>query len=291
MDKTPVSWLRRLSRLRRAQMKKLWFNFLLILLIGQLTGCRSLRGPQPFVFVQMCDTQLGFGGYEQDLQRFKQAVKQINELQPDFVVICGDLVNHAEEESFLDFILVKNKLAVPCYCAPGNHDVGNLPTAASLERYRKRIGKDYYAFEHKGAAFVVANTQLWKAPLAGESEKHDLWFKQALRDAAAKRQPVFVITHYPLFVKQPDEPDGYFNLPLEKRKELLADFERYGVVAMLSGHTHRTVLNEVAGIQLVASQTTSKNFDNQPFGFRLWHVGATRPYQQEFVPLNKPRND
>ena len=32
---------------------------------------------EPFTFVQLCDTQLGMGGYEHDINTFRQAVSQI----------------------------------------------------------------------------------------------------------------------------------------------------------------------------------------------------------------------
>jgi 3',5'-cyclic AMP phosphodiesterase CpdA len=147
------------------------------------------------------------------------------------------------------------------------------------------MGRDYYSFERSGCTFVVANTSLWKAPAEGESEKHDAWFKETLQAAADRKEPILVISHYPLFVKRPGETNNYYNLPTEKRRELLELFEKCGVVAHLAGHTHRTITNEFHGIQMVASQTTSKNFDQQPFGFRIWHAGGTRPYKQEFVPL------
>ena len=51
---------------------------------------------------------------------------------------------------------------MPCYTAPGNHDVGNIPNDTSLKYYRKTIGKDYYKFKNKGYSFIVTNTQLWK---------------------------------------------------------------------------------------------------------------------------------
>src|SRR4051812_23703651 len=97
-------------------------------------GCRSIT--HSFAFGQMCDPQLGMGGYKEDMQRFEKAVKQINELHPDFVVICGDLVNRSDRASFDDFNSIKRKFTVPCYCAPGNHDVGNSPTRQLLNQYR-----------------------------------------------------------------------------------------------------------------------------------------------------------
>ena len=248
---------------------------------GSRTGAR-----EEFVFVQMCDTQLGMGGYEHDVETFKQAVNHINMLKPDFVVICGDLINTTEDDqAFADFNGIKSGFEMPCYCAAGNHDVGNAPTAELLERYRALVGRDYYTLNHKGCVFVVVNTQLWKAPVEGESAKHDAWFKRALQAASERGAPVFVVGHYPLYLAEPDEAEEYFNLPVRKRKELLALFERHGVVAMLSGHVHRNIVNTHGGIQFVSSATTSRNFDGAPMGFRVWRIGTARPYAHEFVAV------
>jgi 3',5'-cyclic AMP phosphodiesterase CpdA len=237
-------------------------------------------------FVQICDTQLGFGGYEHNIISFKQTVKQVNTLNPDFVFICGDLVNDADEKSFADFNKIKNGFKAHCYCVSGNHDIGNEPTRESLKYYRTVVSKDYYSFEHKGYTFVIVNTQLWKAPLENVSDKHDSWLNATLVNAANKGSPIIVVGHYPLFLKDPDEEEEYMNLPVSKRKELLSLFVRSGVVAMLGGHTHRLIINDYKSIQLVNGETTSKNFDDRPLGFRMWHVGEeTRPYKHNFIPL------
>lgn len=241
---------------------------------------------EPFRFVQLCDTQLGFGGYEHDVHLFKQAVRQINALKPNFVVICGDLVNTPNDKSFDDFNQIKAGLRVPCYCAPGNHDVTGHPTPESLRYYREVLGRDYFAFEHKGCIFVVVNTQFWKVMVQDESEKHDAWFEATLRAASEKGHRVFVIGHYPLFVNNPDETEEYMNLPVDKRKELLSLFESRNVVAMLGGHTHRLIVNDYRGIQLVNAESTSRNLDECPVGFRVWHVGDTT-LEHEFVPLKE----
>jgi len=82
----------------------LQFNkYLIIVLLVFSISCTE-RKHKEFSFVQLCDTQIGFGsvGYENDLEKFKQAVVQINDLNPDFVVICGDLVNTPNDNSFSD---------------------------------------------------------------------------------------------------------------------------------------------------------------------------------------------
>jgi serine/threonine-protein phosphatase CPPED1 len=235
----------------------------------------------------MCDPQLGFTDYASDLGRFEQAIRQINTLHPDLVVICGDLVNAAKPQSFTDFNEAEARLTMPAYAAAGNHDVGNHPSHASLEQYRHLVGKDYYAVDHKGCLFVVVNSQLWKAPIAGETDKQDAWLAQTLEAAAKKQRRIFLVMHYPLFVKQPDEPEGYYNLPLPARRELLALLERYRVEAVLAGHTHTTSSNDYHGIQMVTSENTSRNFDKHPSGFRVWHVASHPPSPNEFVPLSK----
>ncbi len=240
-----------------------------------------------FKFVQMCDTQLGMGGYAHDVEAFERAVVQINTLNPDLVFICGDLVQDANDTSFRDFNRIKAKFKIPCHCAAGNHDVENQPTLASLKQYRQKVGKDYYAVEHKGYTFTVANSQLWKAPVRGESEKHDTWFIQTLAEAKSKNQPIIVVTHYPLFADGPNEGESYMNLPMAKRKELLVLFEDFGVIAHLSGHTHRYIANTYKEIQMVSGETTSRNFDQRPLGFRLWNAVPGNPLSQSFVKLEE----
>ncbi|WP_430809300.1 MULTISPECIES: metallophosphoesterase [unclassified Carboxylicivirga] len=265
---------------------KLQINkYLLIAVLIFSISCTE-KEDESFSFVQLCDTQLGFDseGYENDVDKFKRAVAQINELNPDFVIVCGDLVNIPVDSTFSDFKKIAAGLKMPCYNAPGNHDVGNNPTDSTLTYYRKTIGKDYYEFHHKGYSFIVTNSQLWKGNSGNESDRHDLWFKQTLKNQSAKNYPVVVVGHYPLFSEKPEEEEGYFNFPSLKRQELLALFSRNNVVAYLSGHAHKLIINNYDNIQMVSGETLSRNFDNKPFGFRLWQVSPDT-VMQNFVPL------
>ena len=247
--------------------------FAIIGLLIIATSCAK-QEPKPFSFIQLCDTQLGMGGYEHDIATFKQAVKQINDLDSDFVVICGDLVNDASDSTYVDFKQIMKGLKTPCYVAAGNHDVGNVPNDSTLKFYRETIGKDYYKFEHKAHSFVVINTQLLKVDVEKESVKHSNWVKDALVSLKGKQQPVFVIGHYPLYTVSPDEEEHYFNIPTAQRKEMLKLFKDNNVAAYLSGHTHRSTINNYENMQLVSGETTSKNLDSLPLGFRHWKVSS-----------------
>ena len=256
------------------------------LLLPWFCGVQALEACR---FVQLCDTQLGMGGYEADKIRFELAVKAINALDVDWVVVCGDLVNDgSDDQAVADFKRIATAFTIPVYLAPGNHDVGNEPTVESLGRYRKLQGADYYAAMEHGYKLVIVNTQLWKYPVPLESEKHDAWFTEELLKTARSETPTLIVSHYPPFVATPDEADDYFNLPPEKRKELLARVKGAGVKAWLAGHVHKNIVLEYEGIPVVASATTSKNFDGAPFGFRVWEANEDGTLTHRYEALEIP---
>ncbi|MBN2480634.1 MAG: metallophosphoesterase [Bacteroidales bacterium] len=246
----------------------------------------TVNAQQSFSFVQLCDPQLGMGGYEHDSLALCQAVQQINDISPDFVVICGDLVHEANDTSYGDFKFILSGLHAPYYAAPGNHDVENSPTNESLAYYRNTIGPDYYTMDYLNHTFVFVNSTLWMAPLEGEAEKQDEWLHEVMAKLKEEQRNVFVIGHHPLFLKTPEEQDVSSVIPPEKRAELLSLFSEAGVKAYLTGHTHMTVLNNFNGMMLVCGETTSLNFDDRPLGFRLWQVNESA-FSHGFVMLDE----
>jgi 3',5'-cyclic AMP phosphodiesterase CpdA len=262
------------------------YKSLAILLLFFVVSC-NCGGQKEFSFIQICDPQLGMGGYEHDVKSLHQAVEQINKLDCDLVVIAGDLVHHASDTAFNRFRSIIGELDVPCYLIPGNHDVGNIPNDSTLNYYRENLGKDYYTFTHNGYAFVMVNSQLWKYNIGEESDRHDIWLARTMDSLNDARIPVIVVGHHPMFLKLADEPEQYSNLPVEKRAGLLKLFESHEVKAYLSGHRHETLIRQYGEIQLVTGETTSKNFDKRPMGFRLWKVSADT-LMHHFVPLEGP---
>jgi len=94
------------------------------------------------------------------------AVRQWNQLQPRFVVICGDLVNDFPGEAqrdaqLMDFRECFRKLDpnIPLVLLPGNHDLLNRPTEQAVLQYRKDFGDDYFSFWVDGVMFLVLNVQ------------------------------------------------------------------------------------------------------------------------------------
>jgi len=268
-----------------------WFDYLIFsmvllgFVVGTVVGNDQAPVTEAFTFAQLGDPQLGWRGYEHDVTMFKKTVRLVNALKPDFAVIVGDMVNSFNDSSVKDFKDMAADFTIPYYCVPGNHDIGNDPTVSRLVSYRKAFGKDYFSFEHKGYTFVFANTSLWKVYVQGESETHDAWFKETLEAARDKNTPIFVVQHYALYKETPTDAEGYYTLPVDKRNELLALYEDCGVIAVLNGHFHETIMNEYKGILLVSGEGSCGHFDTRPLGFRIWHVESPTSLSHEFFPL------
>jgi 3',5'-cyclic AMP phosphodiesterase CpdA len=242
-----------------------------------------------FTFAQVCDVQLGMAGYAHDVASFMQCVAELNQLRPDFVLFCGDMAHETEDEgAFIHFNRLRAGLTMPSYCVPGNHDLGNEPTAELLARYRRLFGADRYAFDHKGMRFVMVNTQLWKSPLRGETQAQEEWIKGVLFESAEAGLPACVVGHFPLFTHNANEDEYYFNLPLGRREDLYKLYRDHGVRACISGHTHRNLCIGGDGPALVSSASTSHNYDSAPLGYRLWRVAAAALDHEYFGMAREP---
>lgn len=93
---------------------------------------------------------------------FEQAVKQADMLRPEFLINVGDLVEGytadsaevAREWGHIEQAV--NAMRTPFFYVVGNHDMGNQQM---LDYWRGKRGNPWYAFEWKGALFLVLDTE------------------------------------------------------------------------------------------------------------------------------------
>ena len=95
----------------------------------------GISAQTPFYFIQLTDPQFGMidknASFDKETALMEKAVKQINKLNPGFVVVTGDLVNegnNADQIKEFKRILATLRKDIPVYLTPGNHDVGQQPT-------------------------------------------------------------------------------------------------------------------------------------------------------------------
>ena len=143
-------------------------------------------------FIQMSDPQFGMFtknvGFAHETVNFDFAIATANRLKPEFVVITGDLVNEAGNTAQIaEYKRIAAKLdpQIKLYSVPGNHDVENEPTKATLASYRERLGPDYYSFRSGDIAGFVLNSNLQKSPnnVPEEAAAMEKWLRGELAKA------------------------------------------------------------------------------------------------------------
>jgi serine/threonine-protein phosphatase CPPED1 len=217
----------------------------------------------PFFFVQMSDPQFGMFAKDADLAQetanFELAVATMNRWRPAFVVITGDLVNKAGDvQQIAEYRRITAKLdrAIPLYSVPGNHDVENDPTPASVEAYVRHIGPDHYSFRSGSLAGIVLNSTLIHTPAKAAAlyEAQLTWLRAELaRLKSTGARHLVVFQHHPWFLADPDEADQYFNIPLERRGVHLSMFREAGVKYLFSGHYHRNAGGRAGEIEMTTT--------------------------------------
>jgi 3',5'-cyclic AMP phosphodiesterase CpdA len=248
----------------------------------------------PFFFVQMSDPQFGMFtkdvGFAQETANFELAIATMNRWKPAFVVITGDLVNKAGDAAQIaEYLRIVGKLdrAIPLYSVPGNHDVENEPTPASVAAYIRRIGPDHYSFRSGSLAGIVLNSSIIHTPVKAPAlyEAQLSWLRSELaRLGGTGARHLVVFQHHPWFLENADEADQYFNIPLERRGMHLSLFRESGVKYLFSGHYHRNASGRSGEVEMTTTGPVGKPLgEGSQSGLRVVTVrdsGLTHRYYQ-----------
>jgi 3',5'-cyclic AMP phosphodiesterase CpdA len=148
---------------------------------------------------------------------FHRVSEYIDAKRPDLVVNSGDLTFDAPTNpDDLEFAReLHAALPAPCRYLPGNHDIGDNPTAvgpppsqptteADRQAFLSAFGEDRWRFEAGGWCFIGLNSQVMNTGLASEAEQFD-WLASQL--ATVNGKPVALFLHKPLYLNSPDDPE------------------------------------------------------------------------------------
>ena len=250
---------------------------------------------QPGFFIQMADPQLGMFGsplvlalfgmtwnddsFQVDAELFERAIAHANELEPGFVIICGDLVNrvgHAGQIAEFQRIAGTLKPSIPLYLVAGNHDVENEPTTESLGAYREIFGPDWYSFRQGDVYGIVLNSQLIDAPEHVPDDAADqlAWLREELiRAESSGAQHLLVFQHQSYFLENPDEADQYFNIEEGARAVYLDLLKKSNVEAVFAGHYHRNSGGSDETLEMITTGPVGRPLGDDPSGFRIVEIG------------------
>ena len=245
----------------------------------------------PFFFIQTTDPQFGMfaedKNFVHETANWEFVIASANRLHPAFIVVCGDLTNKASDAAQIaEYKRINRKLdkSIHLYSVPGNHDVTNEPTVATLAAYRKNFGKDYYSFREGPVYGIVLDSNLMKTPahVGAEAPDQEKWLEAELLKAKAAGSTTVIFQHHPFFLERPDEPEQYFNLPLETRARILGLLHRYGVHYVFAGHYHRNSYGRDGDLEMITSGPAGMPIGPDPSGFRIAEVDGPAIAQQYY---------
>jgi 3',5'-cyclic AMP phosphodiesterase CpdA len=205
-----------------------------------------------FRLTQISDTHLA-RRHQTLTDNFHRVSEYIDARRPDLVVNSGDLAFDAPtSRDDLEFARTLHKaLPVACRYLPGNHDIGDNPTAVgpappqlATEQDRQiflsMFGEDRWQFEAAGWNFIGLNSLIMNTGLASEAEQFD-WLTSQL--AGARGKPVALFLHKPLFLNSPDDPElpatAIRYVPMPARRRLVEMFGAVDLRLVASGHVHQ----------------------------------------------------
>lgn len=159
-------------------------------------------------------------------------------LQPDAVVVSGDLTQRAQPAQFEDAAAFLARFGLPVLTVPGNHDAPlyNLPMRllSPFGRYRQRMDAELEPVLILPGAVLAgvntANPMVWKAGRLGSASAKAL--KRAFSRAPAGLMHIAVMHHAP--VPAADGTSADIHDPAAVVRDLVAA----GTDIVLSGHTH-----------------------------------------------------
>ncbi len=240
------------------------------------------------------DPQLGFNlngedyeaKYQEDLARMERVIDAVNALRPDVALISGDLA-HRAADIVRDWPRLLSLFKVRVVVTPGNHDVGQRLSREHLERFLSVCGRDYEAFDVMGWRLIAGNTQYWLETDEKERQaRYGEWLRAELDHAAGYGGHVILAGHNAPFAYESDEDDSYMNCPKTVRYSRLEAYAAAGARFYLAGHMHRLCMRGCRRLTILSAESLSLNFDQRPFGFRVFQVADDFSYDWDFRPAN-----
>ncbi|MHA1793211.1 MAG: metallophosphoesterase family protein [Promethearchaeota archaeon] len=189
-----------------------------------------------FKVIFLADSQVGYSPEYKDVwiysfDNFAETVRQINIINPEFVILLGDITETALKEEYQFIYKHSMELKVPIYAGPGNHDW------FSTEEYKRWCHYFNFSFDY-GADyhFTYIDTGM---NLNALKDFHFKWLVHDLEQHSSVPVKI-VLGHAPPFecdsVDQPSDINRNFEM---YQQEFLDLMDQNDVLAYFYGHNHK----------------------------------------------------
>ena len=150
------------------------------------------------VIVQLSDPQFGYWSDNREMTReieaCGEAVRRINRLKPDLVVVTGDLVNRyddAEQWRAFDSVISGLDKQIKVVCLPGNHDQKISGDKVDCTVFKEHYGADRFALALKGNLLLGNQLLVHQALRSGAGTRPESMARRAARKIGRKGQDPF----------------------------------------------------------------------------------------------------
>jgi len=239
---------------------------------------------QNFSFIHLTDPHITFDEICKEIM--KEAVSEINTLQPDFVIVTGDMIFEGDKTSieqargwFDRYLSLINGLNMPVYHTVGNHDVAGIHYKKEYSEengyykwlYYSYFGPSYYSFNWDNFHCIVLD------PIQFENDKQyfeipqeqALWLKHDL-SFYSEDIPLLIFSHIPL--------NSWAN-----KEEILHLFGNRKV-RLFAGHWHFDAQITRQGENLLEQITNSlcagwwkrNSADGRLYGYRIFQINGDK---------------
>ena len=207
------------------------------------------------IIAQITDLHLGFDGTEspcKNTERLHHVISELNELklQPDLVLITGDLVETGAHWAYDKLKTELQSLKAPHYFALGNHDQRESFSKAFPD-IELTDGFLQYTIEGWPLRIIVLDS-LGEGRHGGAfCEKRATWLKNTL--AQAPDTPTLIALHHPpiqtgIGWMTASQEQGW----VQRLHDVIGAQDN--VVQLICGHIHRTIFKAFAGTTVSVTQ-------------------------------------
>src|SRR5215203_1151874 len=209
--------------------------------------------PMPTLLVQISDIHIGGSEDGKDpIPRVEAVIEAIRSLPnaPDAVLVSGDLTDHGTAEEYEIVRELLERLELPLYGLPGNHDDrGRMRKAFDLPGDSE--GPIRYSVDVGELRLVLLDSNVpGRDPGAFDADRLT-WFDDEL-SREPERPTLLAVHHTPLTTGIP-EWDA-INLEASDRDALAAVVARHPQLrAIVGGHLHRVAASALAGCPVVSA--------------------------------------
>jgi 3',5'-cyclic AMP phosphodiesterase CpdA len=216
---------------------------------------------------------------------------RLRALQPDLVVVSGDLTQRAKPAEFVEARRFLDTLPTPLLAVPGNHDVPLYNVAQRflwpLDKYRRYISPDLEpAYIDAEIAVVGVNTTRSNVFKGGRVNREQIDRVREILCPLPKPIVKIVFTHHPF-----DLPPGHASRELVGRaRKAMQMFASCGADILLSGHLHESHASDTRlryriddFVALVVQAGTATSTRGEANSFNVLRIDAPRVRVERFA--------